>query len=89
MLEPLDVEPNVRYLDIIGEQLLLTDKVLFKGPIESISSSWPSTRSRPSSSLGENPRGCDGGGLKSRSAVANRSAGEGTGDSWLSCLHGT
>lgn len=29
MLEPLDVEPNVRYLDIVGEQLLLTDKVPF------------------------------------------------------------
>ena len=29
MLEPLDVEPNVRYLDIIGEQLLLTDKIPF------------------------------------------------------------
>ncbi len=29
MLEPIDVEPNIRYLDIIGEQLLLTDKIAF------------------------------------------------------------
>ena len=29
MLEPLDIGPNVRYLDIIGEQLLLTDKIPF------------------------------------------------------------
>ena len=29
MLEPLDVEPNIRYLDITAEQLLLTDKIPF------------------------------------------------------------
>ena len=29
MLEPIDVEPNIRYLDIIGEQLLITDKIAF------------------------------------------------------------
>jgi len=29
MLEPIDVPPNLRYLDIVGEQLLLTDKIAF------------------------------------------------------------
>ncbi len=29
MLEPIDVEPNIRYLDIVGEQLLITDKIAF------------------------------------------------------------
>ncbi len=29
MLEPIDVPPNIRYLDIVGEQLLVTDKVAF------------------------------------------------------------
>ncbi len=29
MLEPLDVHPNTRYLDIVGEQLLLSDKIAF------------------------------------------------------------
>jgi trimethylamine---corrinoid protein Co-methyltransferase len=29
MLEPIDVDPNIRYLDIVGEQLLITDKVAF------------------------------------------------------------
>ncbi|MBC6439542.1 MAG: trimethylamine methyltransferase family protein [Rhodospirillales bacterium] len=29
MLEPIDVEPNIRYLDIVGEQFLITDKVAF------------------------------------------------------------
>ena len=29
MLEPIDVEPNIRYLDIVAEQLLITDKIAF------------------------------------------------------------
>ena len=29
MLEPIDIAPNIRYLDIVAEQLLLTDKIAF------------------------------------------------------------
>ena len=29
MLEPVDIEPNIRYLDIVAQQLFLTDKVAF------------------------------------------------------------
>ena len=29
MLEPIDVEPNIRYLDIVGDQLFITDKIAF------------------------------------------------------------
>ena len=29
MLEPVEVDPNIRYLDIVGEQLFLTDKIAF------------------------------------------------------------
>ncbi len=29
MLEPVEVHPDIRYLDIVGEQLLITDKIAF------------------------------------------------------------
>ena len=29
MLEPVEVDPDIRYLDIVGEQLFLTDKIAF------------------------------------------------------------
>ena len=29
MLEPVEIDPNVRYLDIVGEQLFVTDKIAF------------------------------------------------------------